>query len=87
MPKFTKKKYKFAPFPALVDVFVDGFKVIEKHNAARGHIYLFTESDEVEIKPHDPRIPVQVELTENGPVEVNGDFVEVPPSRAIKDFV
>lgn len=80
----VKHPYKFEPFDTLVDVYVDGLKVREKHNGNLGQVYLFTESENVEVKPHDPRIPIQAECTPKGMVKVEVDFIEVPPAKATK---
>lgn len=81
-----KVRFNFEPINTLVDVFMNGYKVREKHNGNHGHIYLYgNEKSEVEIKPHDPRVPIQAVFTPEGKIVIleKQPVAEVQPLKAI----
>lgn len=94
-----KKRFDFEPIDTLVDVFVDGHKVLEKHNGRRGNVSVHAnDNTEVELRPHDPRIPIQAKFSEDGKLIIleQVPVQELPPVKATmkvdkpserKDFV
>lgn len=94
-----KKRFDFQPIDTLCDVFVDGHKVLEKHNGRRGNVSVHaTDDTEVELRPHDPRIPIQAEFDKDGKLVIleQVPVKELPPVKATlkadkpserKDFV
>jgi hypothetical protein len=84
-----KRRFNFEPIDTLVDVFLNGYKVREKHRGQLGQICIHAEDgDEVELKPHDPRIPIQATFDDDGKfiiLELE-PVKEVEPIRVTYDF-
>lgn len=81
-----KLKFNFPPIATLVDVFVNGYKVRDKHNGKLGQVCVHAEpTDEVEIRPNDPRIPIQAEFNAQGQYVIieQEPVKELPPIRAV----
>jgi len=85
-----KKRFDFQPIDTLCDVFVDGHKVVEKHNGRRGNVSVHAvSSTEVELRPHDPRIPIQAQFTDEGELVIleQAPVKELPPVKATQKGV
>lgn len=79
-----KRQFKFEAFEGLCDVYVEGHKVFDCHNARRGQIYLHLDQDypaeKVTIEPHDPRVPIQADIVDGEPVPKEEEKPKRPPT-------
>lgn len=80
-----KRKFEFDPWDGLCDIYVDGKKVREAHQAKYGHIYFHLPPDfpdeGVTAEPFDPRVQVEA-FVEGGKVVLTEECQEEQERKA-----
>lgn len=83
-----KRKFEFESMEGLVDIYLDGKKVREKHPGSYGHIYFRISPDEkyeADVAPHDSRIGMEAEIKDGRvvPLKIERAFQKKPKTMGV----
>jgi len=86
-----KRRFAFKAVNNLVDLYLEGKKVINHHRGQTGNYYFRIPEDveiELQVAEHDPSIPIEAEITPSGlkPIERRPRFVEPQPHVDLDEF-